>query len=64
MALDIASKKLKSSDDADKVSFVKDRNDDDKFVLIKDEKDEATEAAIPEDVKTRAGKVVDILTAE
>ena len=33
--------------------------------LIKDDReDEASQAAVPEDVKIRAGKVVDILTAE
>ena len=31
---------------------------------MKEDKDETTEAAVPQDVKKRAGKVVDILTAE
>ena len=34
------------------------------LLLKEDKDDEATEAAVPEDVRKRAGKVVDILTAE
>ena len=64
MALDIASKKLKSPEDLDKASIESSEWYYNNFLMKEDKDDEATEAAVPEDVKKRAGKVVDILTAE